>query len=103
MNPEDSSLTLVIEGGLLSTLGHLGPATGLGLNHLLSGVRATTGVVAGRYFYEVRLVDVYKDGARSIVRMGFGSAALSWGVDLEGRAWNENNGQMTKPHSKQIK
>jgi hypothetical protein len=89
MTPDDASITMVIEGGLLSTSG----ATGLSM--LLSGARGTTGVTSGRYFYEVRIMDLKRDGR---VRLGFGTAEAniivgadgnSWAMDAEGATWHE--------------
>jgi len=62
---------------------------------LLSGARGTTGVTSGRYFYEVRIMDLKRDGR---VRLGFGTADAniivgadgnSWAMDAEGATWHE--------------
>merc|ERR1719171_2969712 len=98
MTPDDASLTLVIDGGLLTTFGAFGQqASASGLNVLLSGARATTGVVSGRYLYEVRIMDIKPENGR--VRLGFGTAdanifvgsdALGWAIDAESGVWYEN-------------
>jgi len=106
MNSEDSHLTLMVDGSYVTTI------AADGWNCLMSGGRATQGVKAGRYMYEVRIHDVAspqdQQGSQwKTVRVGFGnesgafipgSDSNSIGLDNEGKYWADGKVQAGARH-----
>merc|ERR1719247_3664326 len=84
MNSQDADIGLNIDGYILS------PVAREGLQYILFGGRATTGIKAGRYMFEVRMTEL---GPGQTVRVGVGTAdsslvcgsdALSLAADSDG-------------------